>query len=128
LVHGHACITNDTDNALATVCGAAIGATYRRAAGERQQHIDRHHLGSPAPARSSVARPRKPRAPESWPPRPIHGGGAGVRFARLALFVIGQGHRAQRQNLVDFRRVEQIALAFGCDLGVVVHNDGRWTA
>jgi uncharacterized protein (TIGR00297 family) len=33
LVHGHACITNDTVNALATLCGAAIGATYQRAAG-----------------------------------------------------------------------------------------------
>ena len=42
---------------------------------------------------------------------------------RLALLLIGEGQRAEREDLVDLARVEQVTGAFRRDAGVVVHDD-----
>src|SRR6202050_3943966 len=48
-----------------------------------------------------------------------------VGLAHFALFIVGQGHDTQRQYFVDFGAIEQIARAFGGDLGIVVENNRR---
>jgi hypothetical protein len=52
-------------------------------------------------------------------------GGARIGGARLALLGLGQRHRAQREDLVDLGRVEQVARALGRDLGMVGEDDRR---
>ena len=54
-----------------------------------------------------------------------HPAGALVGFAHLALLFVGQGHDAQRKNLVDLGAVEEIARALGRDLRIVVEDDRR---
>ena len=43
----------------------------------------------------------------------------------LALLLVGQRHRAQGEDLVDLRAVEQVSRALGRDCGVVVEDDRR---
>ncbi len=51
--------------------------------------------------------------------------GAFVDSSRLAFFLVGHGKDAQGQEFIDLGRVEQIARAFGCHLGVIIENDRR---
>ena len=51
--------------------------------------------------------------------------GSRIRGARGLLLVVGERHRAQRQDLVDLGSVEQLARALGRDLRVVVEDDRR---
>ena len=46
-----------------------------------------------------------------------------IRGPCLALLRIGEGQRAEREDLVDLARVEQVTGAFGRHAGVVVHDD-----
>ena len=46
-----------------------------------------------------------------------------IRGPCLALLLIGEGQRAEREDLVDLARVEQVTGAFGRHAGVVVHDD-----
>jgi len=52
-------------------------------------------------------------------------GRARIGCARLALLVLGERHRAEREDFVDFSRVVKIAGTFGRDLRIVVKNDRR---
>ena len=55
---------------------------------------------------------------------PIHDlFGSRVGGPRLALLLLGERQRAQREDLVDLRRVEQVTGAFRRDPGVVVQDD-----
>ena len=57
---------------------------------------------------------------------PVHDRlGPRVGGPRLALLLVGEGQRAQREDLVDLARVVQVAGALGRDAGVVVHDDRR---
>ena len=52
-------------------------------------------------------------------------GGARIGAAGLGLLVVGQRQHAQREDLVDLGRVEQVARALGRDRRVVVQDDRR---
>src|SRR6478672_10816888 len=51
--------------------------------------------------------------------------GALVSGPRFGLLLIGEGHRAQRENLIDLGAIEQVAGTFRCNRWIVVKNDRR---
>ena len=56
---------------------------------------------------------------------PVDDGGCpGVGGSGFRLLLVGEGHRPEDQDLVDLRRVEQVAGALGSDLRPVVERDG----
>ena len=52
-------------------------------------------------------------------------GGAAIGGARLALLLVGEAARREREQLVDLGAVEGVARALGGDLRVIVEHDGR---